>query len=201
MSHDDLVIVDTQNLLHIDLLQEQLFTNMTIQHVISKQLSAEIPNTIQYTFNEEKDYERFHMQHIFKKDVFNGLLILIDQTQSHAGMLHETTEDDWHANVTAHLSHAFCLARLAVDEYLSRSSQGKITFLVKHNDNTFAKVLKTSFTAFCRSIAKEYGRRDVYCNAIYFLNNSKNTLQDIIPLALYLTSSASTFITGEVIDV
>ena len=194
-----LFLIDTQGLLIPTIgLLAQAASAMQLNYVSSCSLEKPHESHLYYLFDNEEAYDVFFDRYIRKTEIFNGLIITLYLNKNSTSRLHEMSDFEWNTQVVDQLKHIFLLSQLAVDEYLARNCEGKITFLIQSNDDLAAQVLKNSLYAFCRSIAKEYGHRRVYCNSVY--NTSLPGLHgEALNLALYFTMENSTFINGEVI--
>lgn len=163
-------------------------------------------------------------------DEFSSIDILVNN----AGITRDTllmrmTEEQWDAVITVNLKSVFNLSK-AVTSFMARQKSGSIinmSSVVGLSGNAGQcnyAASKAGIIGLTKSIAKEFGSRNIRCNAIApgFINTEmtanlseevrqewlKNiplkrggTPQDIANTALFLASDLSNYITGQVISV
>ena len=129
---------------------------------------------------------------------------------------------DWNATLVTNLREPFWVSRRAVQEFLASGEGGRIVHITSAGGETPSASHAASHTAlqaFVRSIAKEYGRRGVTCNAVTVRDvrgqevKVREPLQPdrrreqqpfrqsaaIAELALFLASTDASFVNGEVL--
>lgn len=113
----------------------------------------------------------------------------------------------WNGTVIAELRAAFLISQRAVQEFLSSKQGGRILFLVQ-DENPAAPghaihfTLQNALCALCRSLAKEYGRREIASNVVLIPEGGTMdsiTLTRAVETILFLASPEASFVNGEVI--
>jgi 3-oxoacyl-[acyl-carrier protein] reductase len=161
---------------------------------------------------------------------FGGLDILVNNAGITAdGLLIRMKLEQWRSVLDVNLSGAFYCTK-AASRYLLKSSNGRIiniTSVVGQMGNAGQAnyaASKAGLIGFTRSVAKEFGSRQVTCNAIapgfittdmtHELSEEAKTAllaqiplgsfgqpEDVADLALFLASPSSRYITGQVFNV
>ncbi|BCA96657.1 hypothetical protein TUM19329_30180 [Legionella antarctica] len=144
-----------------------------------------------------EDIHPLFEQKIQKKERFDGLIIALPELPKDNVAIMSMTVPDWDDKVMARLKQSFIAAQMAIDDYLYRGEGGKICFLAANSTAGYPLVLKSALHAFCRSIGKEYGQKNIYCNALYYPENSA-LIDEIIFYLLYLMSDEADFVTGDI---
>jgi len=119
-------------------------------------------------------------------------------------VFHELTHLEWKTTLNTYLQPNFFLTRRIIEELLIQGSGGKIiqialpqAQMAKH---AVYNSIQTALYSYIRSIAKEYGRRNILCNVIVpaTIENQESNIHSLIELLLYLLSDSASFITGEI---
>jgi 3-oxoacyl-[acyl-carrier protein] reductase len=123
-------------------------------------------------------------------------------------VLHRLSLDDWQSAVTRPLRTIFCLARRAIEEGLAAGAATRLVLLLEPERGAPRnEVVEDALRSFARTIAREYGRRRITCNVVLPVLDSAaatgvDELRDaIIEHALFLASSAASFVNGEALFV
>jgi 3-oxoacyl-[acyl-carrier protein] reductase len=144
-------------------------------------------------------------------------------------LLVQTTLEDWQYVLDVNLRGPFLVCRRAVDEMLSQGSGGRIVNVASFTANGLAGAVsysasKSALLSLTRSVAKEYGRRRIFCNAVVpgFIETDMTTgypraaqaaLAQLSPYArfglaeevagtvLFLASDDASFVTGDAVYV
>jgi 3-oxoacyl-[acyl-carrier protein] reductase len=158
----------------------------------------------------------------------------IDVVVNNAGvtrdaLLTQTTLEDWNHVLDVNLRGPFLMCRRAVDEMLTRTEGGRIVNVASFTANGLAGATsyaasKAALLALTRSIAKEYGRRRIACNAVVpgFIDTEMTTRYDpaaraalaklspharfgradeVADAILFLASHEASFVTGDAVYV
>jgi len=83
----------------------------------------------------------------------------------------EISLTDWNKVLATNLRQPFLLSRRAIQEFLAGGEGGRIVHITSADTNGATSqasytASRTALRAFIRSIAKEYGRRGIACNAV-----------------------------------
>ncbi|MCE7002120.1 SDR family oxidoreductase [Kibdelosporangium philippinense] len=144
-------------------------------------------------------------------------------------LLVQTTLEDWRHVLDVNLRGPFLTCRRAVEEMLSHGGGGRIVNVASFTANGLAGAVsyaasKAALLSLTRSVAKEYGRRRIFCNAVVpgFVETDMTTgypaaaraaLAQLSPYArfglaeevagtvLFLASDEASFVTGDAVYV
>lgn len=150
-----------------------------------------------------------------------GLHVLVMNLAEHAHLFGgksviETTLSDWNEALSVHLRQPFLIAQRALEEFVIGRQQGRIVYVMAAIPGTDAPghvsvaAAQSALGSFVRSIAKEYGRRGIACNAVVLRgHDSPQTIDDnlqpayepLVETVLFLASGEASFINGEVLEV
>jgi 3-oxoacyl-[acyl-carrier protein] reductase len=139
--------------------------------------------------------------------------------------LHDLSRDQWERLVVAPLRRVFRLARSAIEEFLAEGTGGRIVLIVDvrpgRDERGSNAIVEQALVSLARSIAREYGRREVACNVLLPSGHaaggtlaaastrpddehdatSSGDVVAVIRHALFLASPAASFINGEALVV
>jgi 3-oxoacyl-[acyl-carrier protein] reductase len=139
--------------------------------------------------------------------------------------LHEVSRDEWERLVVAPLRRVFRLARAAIEEFLAEGTAGRIVLIVDAPPGGDGRgsnaIVAQALVSLARSIAREYGRREVACNVLLPTGHaaggtvaaastrpddehdatSSGDVVAVIRHALFLASPEASFINGEALVV
>jgi NAD(P)-dependent dehydrogenase (short-subunit alcohol dehydrogenase family) len=163
-----------------------------------------------------------------------GLHILVSHTACASVLdskpLVGTTLADWYAVLAHNLRAPFLLARRAIEEFLGQGEGGRIihvTYAAAREAAVQASfaAAQTALFAFTRSIAKEYGRREITCNTVLVESESSivrsgvgcrsrqaaraprgqayrpELINAVVEAVLFLGSGEASYVNGEVLRV
>jgi NAD(P)-dependent dehydrogenase (short-subunit alcohol dehydrogenase family) len=134
-------------------------------------------------------------------------IIINSKIDAEADLLpvHELSQMQWETLLNNNLRPLFFLTRRLIEELLIQGKGGKLVCItMPHEQVTKHAVynsIQTALHSYCRSITKEYGRRNILCNVIMptSLNKTVAYYGSIAELVLYLLGDSASFITGEVL--
>lgn len=108
---------------------------------------------------------------------------------------------DWTDRVMGPLRGAFLVGRRAVEEFLSHGEGGRLVYFVVpgNSDGADEGVIRSALLAFVRSIAKEYGSKEVTCNIVFAAGPDEASVRAASQVAWSLIASAD-YLTGEAVD-
>ncbi len=131
-----------------------------------------------------------------------------------APSLAKISRDEWDCMMSVYLREPFLASQCAIQEFLATGKGGHIIFVLSaESDDTTSQagytVVQYALYAFIRSIAKEYGRRGIVCNAVTVrdendsrhLRGSNAHHEAVIETILFLASNEASFVNGEMIPV
>ena len=146
-----------------------------------------------------------------------------------AGLIVETSLASWNEVIATNLRGAFLVCRRAVDEFIGSATAGRIVNVSSVAASGLVggasyAASKAGLVSLTRSIAKEYGRRQITCNAVapgfvetemlasfegqarkqrqeLGLGGRFATVGDVTLAVLFLASEDASFVTGEVLHV
>lgn len=130
---------------------------------------------------------------------FSGVIMPIMPNTAQGVSLTQCSITDWQHNIEAPLRAAYQLAQCVINHCLMETQSAQLLFLLSDAPGLYQHTLHTTMHAFIRSITKEYGRRNIRCNALLLQADVMTTEQ--ADLALFLASKHSTYITGETLHV
>ena len=126
--------------------------------------------------------------------------------------LAETSRNEWDQMMSVCLREPFLSSQGAIQEFLAAGAGGRIVFVLslaadRTKSQVGCAVVQPALYAFIRSIAKEYGRRGIICNAVaihhendpqYESNASRDAVTETV---LFFASDEASFVNGEMIPV
>lgn len=126
--------------------------------------------------------------------------------------LAKTLRNEWDQMMSVCLREPFLSSQCAIQEFLAAGAGGRIVFALslaadRTKSQVGCAVVQPALYAFIRSIAKEYGRRGIICNAVaihhendpqYESNASRDAVTETV---LFLASDEASFVNGEMIPV
>ncbi len=125
----------------------------------------------------------------------------------------DTRLDDWNEMLDRRLRVPFLVSRRAILEFLAGGEGGELVYVASHAraDREEGVALlsgRTALDGLVRSIAKEYGRRNIRCNAVYIAQAVEHASRDrvrgdegVAEAVLFLASRESAYMNGAVIPV
>ena len=114
---------------------------------------------------------------------------------------------EWNGVLASELRVPFMVARRAVEEYLFAQANGRIVYLAYSGDDRAASpasyaAAQAGLRALVRCITKEFGRREVACNAVIAHRNGMPAAPtQVIETVLFLASPESAFVNGEFLEI
>ena len=140
-----------------------------------------------------------------------GLNALIHNLEPQAVMeprsLVEISLAEWNSVLSSELRLPFMLARRAVEEFLFARANGRIVY-IGYAASGEARIpasyatARSGLNALIRCITKEFGRREVACNAVVAHCNDKSAnTNELIETILFLASPESAFVNGEFLEI
>jgi NAD(P)-dependent dehydrogenase (short-subunit alcohol dehydrogenase family) len=163
-----------------------------------------------------------------------GLHVLVHSVENTAApknkRILETSLADWNTELATNLRAPFLLTRRAIEEFLAAGVGGRIVYMADaaakgSTDPVSGAATQTALHSFIRSVAKEYGRYGITCNAVLVQGDSTtdlpalgsstwppapaprspirhpDQLEMVSEAALFLASSEASFMTGEMLHV
>jgi NAD(P)-dependent dehydrogenase (short-subunit alcohol dehydrogenase family) len=119
--------------------------------------------------------------------------------------LHESSLEGWRAAVTRPLRQLFWLVRRAVEECLATGGGMRIVLLLEPASGQLRNdMVEEALRSFARSMAREYGRREITCTVVQPTLDSTERSADeqaydaIVEHVLFLASPAASFVNGDV---
>lgn len=154
------------------------------------------------------------LEHFFDLHV----LVVADTGRSalpRAGPLAETSLAEWDQNLAVYLRGPFLAVQRALQEFLAGGEGGRIVLIIPSSgqgESLSAReiVAAAALRSFVRSVAKEYGRRGIACNAVIVARLGDRPQQEedrsqqgavVAETVLFLASSEASFVNGEVLRV
>lgn len=131
----------------------------------------------------------------------SGLVVTADLTACREGIAEHP--DGWMPAVADCLRAAFLTFRRAIDEFIACGAGGRVVLVVRCPSAaaTIPATLATAFTSLARSVANEYGRRGITCNALVLPENDAASAMDAaVDTVRFLLSDEAGYVTGEIID-
>lgn len=124
----------------------------------------------------------------------------------------QISRDEWDRMISAYLREPFLSSQRAVQEFLAAGGGGHIIFVLSTvSDSSTSQVgyavVRSGLYAFIRSIAKEYGRRGIFCNGAALCHENDpqhgpDGCNDATTEAiLFLASGEASFVNGEMIPI
>ncbi len=121
---------------------------------------------------------------------------------------------EWDQVMSIYLREPFLSSQRAIQEFLAMGEGGHVIFVLSAPSDTSTSpvgyaVVQSALYAFIRSIAKEYGRRGIFCNAIAICSDvdsrhipgSSKSCDAVVETVLFLASREASFVNGEMIPV
>lgn len=140
-----------------------------------------------------------------------GLNVLIHNLEPTAVLEHkplvEISLAEWNRVLSTEVGAPFKLAQRAVEEYLFGQAGGRIVYIAYAGSGKIISpasyaAARTGLRALVRSITKEFGRREVACNAVVVhQDHGRATSDELIESVLFLASTKSTYVNGEFLDI
>lgn len=152
----------------------------------------------------ELDVENFHQAIEEKASDIQGLLLNLDGIPypSIYPALTEMRFSEWNHFMDMYLKIPFLIVQERIQEWLINKTQGKIVFVLPcqsvANKHPALASIQTALISFNRSLAKEYGLKKIYSNAILPAEAGKD-VENIVNTIVLLGSQASNLIDGELL--
>jgi NAD(P)-dependent dehydrogenase (short-subunit alcohol dehydrogenase family) len=114
----------------------------------------------------------------------------------------ESDSAAWTAPLFAPLTALFLAARRATDELVGGGAGGRMLVVVSAPvaPRTIAATQQAALVSLARSIATEYGRSGVACNALIVREGNGHGVEAAVESARFLLSEDAGYVTGEVVD-
>jgi len=124
----------------------------------------------------------------------------------------ETSLAEWNQGLSVGLRCPFLIAQQAVQEFLAGGEGGRIVYIIAAPPpegapaHVSVETAQSALISFVRSVAKEYGRRRIACNAIMLRLGEETDpafgqLDAAAEAVLFLASDEASFVNGEVLEV
>ncbi len=166
--------------------------------------------------SSESEIEQFMDGSVERLPGFHVLIHDLDTAEApHKRALLDTSLAEWNQVLREQLRTPFLVARRAIAEFLAGGEGGRIVYLTRASGPNCAGdvsflAAQSALTALIRSLAKEYGRRNISCNAVSIEMDSRAAGQSkILPgagaysqvaqAALFLASDEASYINGAII--
>jgi 3-oxoacyl-[acyl-carrier protein] reductase len=118
--------------------------------------------------------------------------------------LAETSLAEWNQNLAIHLRGPFLATQRALQEFLAGGQGGRIVLIMQSAASVGRRVgiavAQSALRSFVRSVAKEYGRREIACNAVA-VQGEPVQADAVAETVLFLASAEASFVNGEVLFV
>lgn len=153
-------------------------------------------------------------------DRLAGLNVLIHNLDTNAynrdRSLLEISLAEWNAVLSTELRLPFLTARRAIEEFICGAGPGRIVYVAYSGSAPCAPAAmfaaaQTGLHALARCINKEFGRREVACNAV-IINDDRGMKMDgfgiddgappeLVETVLFLASPGASFVNGELLQI
>ncbi len=144
---------------------------------------------------DEAEADRFFDMATARLPELRGLVgIFADTANDLPGAMMDMTLADWNRTVIAKLRAAFFISQRVLGEFIANGNGGRIVYLT-HSTHPIHLTTQQGLRALCRSITKEYARREITCNVLV----SQDTAAEIAETTLFLASDAASFVNGEMV--
>lgn len=117
--------------------------------------------------------------------------------------LHELSLAEWEFMLNESMHPVFFLNRRILEELLIQG-HGRLLQMAGAQEavtqHGIYDTIQSALYSFYRSIAKEYGRRNIICNAIapIYADQNSDYLSSLAELAIFLLADSTSFVTGEI---
>lgn len=155
--------------------------------------------------SREEEADRLFDMAVDRLPEIRVLISVLDVPREDASRaLHETSPADWNRACTAPLRSAFLVSQRAVQEFLAAGKGGRIIFVIQgarpRAGQTIHFTLQYALGALCRSITKEYGRREITANVLLVPDAGTAEAGPIAETVLFLASPEASFVNGQVLQ-
>lgn len=145
--------------------------------------------------SREQDADRFFEMATNRLPEIHAVIsISDDNADTTSGSMIDLSLVDWNRTVSAKLRAAFLVSQRVLQEFIANGNGGRLVFVT---NATSAVHLTTQYAlrALCRSITKEYGRREITSNVLVDQESFEATAET----ALFLASDEASFVNGEMV--
>jgi 3-oxoacyl-[acyl-carrier protein] reductase len=153
-------------------------------------------------------------------DLLPELRVLVVNLVGHGALfqgksLLETSLEEWSQGLSAGLRIPFLVTQRAVQEFVVGGEGGRVVYILATPPaggipafagmtaaHVSMEAAQSALASFTRSIAKEYGRRRIVCNAVLLRGDGTSGPVDAAAeTVLFLASEEASFVNGEVLEV
>lgn len=139
-----------------------------------------------------------------------SLNVLIHSLDSVAVLEHkpllQVSLSEWNQVLSTELRVPFMLARRTVEEFLFARVPGRIVYVAYGgegpvSDSTSYATAHAGLNGLVRCVTKEFGRRELSCNAVMVRGAGGATSSKLVETILFLASGESSFVNGEFLNI
>ncbi len=183
------------------------------EQLMAKATEAGLSDRLAYVTADLKDEQAVEQLVDTAVERLPSLDVLIHNLESEAvrepKSLVDIELEEWNGVLAKEVRTPFWLARRMVEEFLFAQAPGRIVY-IGYSDDGKALLPASYLTAhrglyaLVRCMTKEYGRREVGCNAVIAPSRNRNgepNHPELIETVLFLASRESSFVNGEFLHV
>lgn len=199
------------------------------QILATAQVSSAL-NRVTYLVTELLQEEEIESLFDTALERLTGLNVLIQNLEAPGVQdtrpLHETCLEEWNRVLSTQLRSPFMVARRALEEFLVAQVNGRIVYISYSGNDAVTtspgySAAQAGLHALVRCITKEFGRRELACNAVIVHEDGLEAISTLEPAiapserihsvlevsselaetVLFLASREASFVNGEVLDI
>lgn len=133
--------------------------------------------------------------------------VFTNPVQAVAKLLAGLSLGDWNRQLIGELRGTFLISQRVLQEFLGGGKGGRIIYLVSiprpaAAGQAIPLTARFALNSLCRSITKEYGRREITCNVVVaqeHLTKDSSQSMAIAETVLFLASDEASFVNGETV--